>query len=132
MAIVITDSVRRKRKSRSAISIPGITEQTYSPVDKLAEQLVSAWLPPYHREYKFHPTRKWRFDFAWPVVKVALEMEGGVFTHGRHSRGKGFEMDCHKYNAAGILGWRVFRVTGDMVNDGPPCTAVALMQQVLT
>lgn len=60
-------------------------------------------------EYRFHPKRKWRFDFAWPTVRVALEVEGGVWTGGRHTRGAGFLRDMEKYNSAAIAGWRVLR-----------------------
>ena len=70
-------------------------------------------------EYRFHPVRRWRFDFAWPTVQVAVEMEGGIWTRGRHTRGKGFEADCEKYNAATALGWRVFRCTAGMLEDDP-------------
>lgn len=60
-------------------------------------------------EHRFHPTRRWRFDYAWPEHKIALEVEGGVWTGGRHTRGAGFLGDMEKYNEAGRLGWRVFR-----------------------
>lgn len=60
-------------------------------------------------EYKFHPTRRWRFDFAKPDEKIAVECEGGVWTGGRHTRGSGFVKDTEKYNQAAILGWRVLR-----------------------
>lgn len=45
------------------------------------------------REYVFHPKRKWRFDFAWPHIKLAVEVEGGVHAGGRHNRGSGFVAD---------------------------------------
>ena len=61
-------------------------------------------------EHRFHPERKWRFDFAWPAWRVALEVEGGVWTGGRHTRGAGFVKDMEKYNAATCLGWRFLRV----------------------
>ena len=61
------------------------------------------------REYKFHPTRKWRFDFAWPKLKVALEIEGGIWAKGRHVNPQGFILDCEKYNEASSLGWVVLR-----------------------
>jgi hypothetical protein len=61
-------------------------------------------------EYKFAPDRRWRFDFAWPEHKIALEVEGGVWTNGRHTRGSGFVKDMQKYNRAAVLGWRVVRV----------------------
>jgi very-short-patch-repair endonuclease len=65
------------------------------------------------KEYIFHPTRKWRFDYAIPEHKIALEVEGGVWTRGRHTRPEGFLGDIEKYNEAALLGWRVFRVTPD-------------------
>ena len=63
-------------------------------------------------EYKFHDTRKWRFDFSWPQYKVALEVEGAIFarTAGRHNRGAGMRADMEKYNAANVLGWNILRV----------------------
>ncbi len=65
------------------------------------------------KEYLFHPTRKWRFDYAIPSHKIALEVEGGVWTGGRHTRPQGFLGDIEKYNAGTLLGWRIFRVTPD-------------------
>lgn len=65
------------------------------------------------KEYLFHPTRKWRFDYAIPDHKIALEVEGGVWTGGRHTRPQGFLGDIEKYNAGTLLGWRIFRVTPD-------------------
>jgi len=75
--------------------------------------------PAMEAEYRFHPDRKWRFDFADPAAMVAIELEGGVFSGGRHTRGKGFAADCAKYNEAARLGWRVFRFTADMLRDDP-------------
>ena len=82
----------------------------------LAAQIEAAGLPRPKREYKFHGTRRWRFDFAWPDHMVAAEVEGGIWIRGRHSRGAGFEGDCEKYNTAALGGWRVFRFTGGMLN----------------
>lgn len=67
-------------------------------------------------EYKFHPSRMWRFDLAWPNIKLAVEIEGGAFIAGRHTRGAGFEKDIEKYNAATLRGWRLLRFTHKMVN----------------
>ena len=61
-------------------------------------------------EHRFHGKRKWRFDIAFPEEKIAIEVEGGVFTGGRHTRGKGFLKDMEKYNTATTMGWRVLRV----------------------
>lgn len=62
-------------------------------------------------EVKFHPTRRWRFDFAHIQTKTAIEIEGGAFTNGRHTRGVGYIGDMEKYNAAVELGWVVLRYT---------------------
>lgn len=80
------------------------------------------------REYQFCKPRKWRFDFAWPLHKIALECEGGTWVHGRHSRPSGFLSDCEKYNEATLLGWRVLRVTGDHIKSG---AALTLVQRAL-
>lgn len=63
--------------------------------------------------------RRWRWDFCWPPQMVALELEGGTWSTGRHVRGRGFRGDCEKQNAATLLGWRVLRVTSDMLADDP-------------
>lgn len=63
------------------------------------------------KEYRFYKPRKWRFDYALPKYKIALEVEGGVWTQGRHTRPQGFLRDMDKYNTATLLGWRVFRTT---------------------
>ena len=75
-------------------------------------------LPVPEREFGFHKTRRWRFDFAWPEKKLAVEVEGGTWAGGRHVRPAGFEQDCEKYGEAAILKWSVLRVTSKMVNDG--------------
>ncbi len=73
---------------------------------------------PMH-EYQFHYERRWRFDWAFPLNRVAIECEGGIWTGGRHTRGGGFESDCEKYNAAIALGWMVFRVTTGLLERDP-------------
>lgn len=73
--------------------------------------------PPDAKEFKFHPVRKWRFDYAWVKQKVAVEIEGGSWVGGRHNRARGFAKDCEKYNAAASQGWLVFRLTGDMLTE---------------
>lgn len=65
------------------------------------------------KELAFHAQRKWRFDYAFPAAKVALEVEGGVWRGGRHINPRGFLGDMEKYNAAARQGWRVVRCTPD-------------------
>lgn len=69
------------------------------------------------REYRFHPVRKWRFDFAFPDHKIAIECEGAVWVSGRHTRGAGFIKDSEKYNEAAIMGWRVLKYTTNTVGN---------------
>ena len=66
-------------------------------------------------EVRFHPVRRWRFDFAHPSTLVAIEIEGGTWVGGRHTRPAGFHKDCEKYNTAALLGWTVFRLTPQMI-----------------
>jgi hypothetical protein len=68
-------------------------------------------LPAPTPELKFHPTRKWRFDYAWQDAKVFLEVEGGSWMGGRHTSPKGFAGDMAKYNAATCMGWRKLSCT---------------------
>ena len=75
--------------------------------------------PELKREYKFHPRRRWKFDFVDLASRVAIEVEGGTWAGGRHTTGRGYSADCQKYNQATLLGWVVFRFTSDMLRDDP-------------
>ena len=59
---------------------------------------------------------------------VALEVEGGHWVNGRHSRGSGFQADCIKYSTAAVMGWRVLRFTTDQVKSG---MALQMLQQAI-
>ena len=67
------------------------------------------------REYRFSPDRKFRFDFAIPERMIAIEVEGGIWSGGRHTTPQGFQRDIIKYNLAVCSGWKVLRFTSDMV-----------------
>jgi very-short-patch-repair endonuclease len=84
----------------------------------LAQQVQFAGLPAPVAQHKFHPVRRWRFDLAWPANMLAIEIDGGIWSNGRHTRGAGYRRDCIKLNEAALLGWRVLRFTPDMVTDG--------------
>jgi very-short-patch-repair endonuclease len=90
-----------------------------SHLEEILEQHIKvSGLPVPAREFKFHPTRRWRFDFAWPLWKVAVEVDGGVYNRGRHVRGSGFERDAEKRNAAVMAGWRVLHFTPSHIKSG--------------
>jgi len=88
--------------------------------ETFALQLRALKINDYEREYLFAKPRRFRFDFAWPnkPIGIAVEIEGGTWSAGRHNRGSGFVNDCRKYNLAAHLGWKVFRFTTDMVISG--------------
>lgn len=86
--------------------------------DQLFWQMNTIHLKP-EREYRFHPERKWRFDFAFPDIKLAVEFEGGVFKKGPSGhQGAGFVKDLDKYNMAAELDWMVLRYTDKAVKSG--------------
>ena len=95
--------------------------------ESLLLQMRALKLPVPEREHRFHPTRRWRFDFAWPDLKLAVEVEGvtfygknknGSMKLGRHQTAKGLSEDCVKYGEAMKLGWNVYRCTQEMVRSG--------------
>lgn len=77
-----------------------------------------AKLPTVTPELRFAPPRRWRFDLAFEQHRLAVEVEGAVYTGGRHTRGAGFERDAEKYAEAIIRGWRVMRVSTGQVKSG--------------
>lgn len=92
------------------------------PIDRTVElaPMLYALLEKYQvprpvPELRFSTDRQWRFDWAWPAYRVALEVEGGAWTQGRHTRGRGFLDDCEKYSEAAALGWRLIRVPPDQL-----------------
>lgn len=68
---------------------------------------VSSGIDKPESEFRFYDSRKWRFDFAWPKQRVALEVQGGVWTGGRHSRGAAMLKEWEKLNTAAMTGWRI-------------------------
>lgn len=84
----------------------------------MAAQIRLTGLPEPVRQHPLVTGRRFRADFAWPELGVALETEGGAFTGGRHTSGAGFTRDCLKYSLAAIEGWLVVRATAPMVRDG--------------
>lgn len=84
----------------------------------MATQIMLAGLPEPVREFRFLPPRRFRFDFAFPDAMVALEVDGGLYTRGRHQSITGYSNDCEKINLAQIHGWVVLRVVREQIEDG--------------
>jgi hypothetical protein len=95
------------------------------PFDRLCQ---AAGLAAPVAEYRFAPPRRWRFDWAWLEQRLALEVQGGLFTGGRHSRGPALLREHEKLNRAAVLGWRVCFVVPAQVTNGE---AVLIVEQAL-
>ncbi len=86
--------------------------------DRFLLQIKAMRLPAPEREVMVSSTRKFRFDFAWPGLRIAVEVDGGTWNRGAHGRGVGIRRDCIKSNLATLEGWELLRGTTDMVKDG--------------
>lgn len=96
-----------------AIAKP-LHEPIYPLIDLCRAHRVTEPIP----EYIFAKPRKWRFDYAWPLQRFALEVDGGVWIQGRHNRGQGAINDQEKLSEAAILGWRVLYAIPDDLRNG--------------
>lgn len=72
----------------------------------------------FEKEFKFCAERKWRADFHITGKMILVEVEGGIWSNGRHTRGKGYIADMEKYNTAQNLGYRVLRYSTEQVMSG--------------
>ena len=112
------------------------------PEEMLALHIRARKFPQPEREYRFVAEhiglgpgireriadaglQDWRFDFAWPEHKFAVEIEGGLHVGGRHTRGAGYENDLLKYEAAWKIGWTVYRCSPASVQSGRAIEAIA-------
>lgn len=113
-----------------------------------ADENLRRW--PWEREYRFGAMaaggpgkglrarleaaglRDWRFDVALPELRLAIEVEGGAFVGGRHTRGPGFEMDIRKYDAGMRLGWTIYRCTPATIKDGTAARTISVLVEQLT
>src|SRR5579859_4411089 len=116
-------TMKRTRTRRTPLPASGLESL-------LLLHMAAYGLPVPEQQVRFHPTRRWRFDFAWPAAgRLAVEVDGGTWSSGRHVSGRGFEADCCKINEATLLGWRVLRFTRGMVESGQ---AVEMIQRALS
>jgi hypothetical protein len=104
----------------------------------MAFRLARLSVPPWQRDYVFHPSRKWELDFAWPDLLIYVSVEGGIsksshrtvaniykkmVINGRVVRVKvgekdGYSDDLEKHTEAAILGWLGVRVSRRMIESG--------------
>lgn len=80
-------------------------------------QIEDAGILDFKTEYRFDKERKWRWDFAWLDIQLAVEIQGGIYSGGRHTTGKGYEKDCEKYARGIELGWTILQIPGTWVTN---------------
>lgn len=68
--------------------------------------------------HSYEHGRNWRCDFAWPDLRLIVEVEGGLYTQGRHVRPSGFTKDLQKYNEIAAAGWKLLRFSRREVTSG--------------
>lgn len=92
---------------------------------RLLQHIRAVGLPEPVREFRFHKTRRWRADFAYPDRKLLIECEGGIF-HGRHTSPAGYSRDVEKYSEASLAGFTVLRFTSSQIRGGQ---AIAMIER---
>ncbi|MDC4653046.1 endonuclease domain-containing protein [Acinetobacter baumannii] len=105
---------RSKPKRRVSVK----KERVVSEGEAMLVQHLKSHKIGFEQEYKFHPKRKWRADFLITGTKILVEVEGGIWSGGRHTRGKGYIGDMEKYNSAAMMGFTVLRFSTEQVKSG--------------
>lgn len=118
---------RTKKKSNSKRSIRVKTHQGESIGESTLANQLRVLKISFEQEYKFDPKRKWRADFHIMGKKILIEVEGGIWSGGRHTRGKGYIGDMEKYNAAVVMGYQVLRFSTQQVNSGLAVQQIEMM-----
>ena len=118
MNTTFKDAQRIRSKAVARSGVPREVGKTVSKGEALLENHLNALNIPFTKEFKFYPDRKWQADFRIDGMPILVEVEGGVFTNGRHTRGEGYTKDCEKYSAAAVNGWFVIRGTTAQIKSG--------------
>lgn len=104
----------REPKTQARKDIDAELKQQFARQFEAQWQLLDG--PPLRKEFYFYPSRDWRADYLVIDTMWLIELEGGIWSGGRHTRAKGFIDDCYKYNMAAMLGYRVIRIATGMAN----------------
>jgi hypothetical protein len=108
----LLDNVKsKKEKTKSAAITKRKTSKSKADYKDRIWRILNKLCDGWRTEVKFHPKRKWRFDWANEELMVAVEYEGIFGGKSRHTNLTGFTNDCEKYNNAQIIGWKVLRYT---------------------
>jgi len=108
-------------------AVPNVKHPVKSRGQEALRLQLMALKIPHEMEYRFDKVRRWRFDFAIPEKRIAIEVEGGTWTNGRHNRGSGMAKDLEKYDAAMRQGWSVYRCSTEMATSGHAIETIQIM-----
>ena len=97
--------------------------------EMLALLIKKAGLPEPVREYRFTKIVRSKFDFAWPAVKLGVEVQGGTWVKSGHTTGTGLDRDYRKLNIAQAGGWKVLMFNKQMIKSG---YAVEMIKEILS
>ncbi len=108
--------IRSKNVARSRV--PPKFKKAVSKGEQMLCSQLDIMKIKYEQEFRFNPDRRWKADFRIEGYQILVEVEGGAFSNGRHTRGEGYTADCEKYSVAAIHGWTVIRGTTKQVQSG--------------
>lgn len=111
-------ALARKGRPRTAAGRVKAAAKAQTSPDLFLALLRARGLPQPHQEYRFHDSRLWRFDYAFPAWNLAIEVDGGLFVRGAHVRGARILKTHEKLNAAAAMGWRILYTTPDRLCSG--------------
>lgn len=106
----------KQRRSKRRMTVK--KERVVSEGEATLAQHLKSYNIEFQAEFEFHPKRKWRADFLLIGKMILIEVEGGIWSNGRHTRGKGYQEDMVKYNSAQELGYSVYRYSTEQVKSG--------------
>lgn len=112
--------------------MPKYSRSDDKPVKNYYERILgadirNAGLEGWKHDYRFHPERRWKMDWAHPELLICAEIEGGIWTGGRHTQAQGFIKDLEKYEAAQRMGYVVYRCSPDMVKAGRAIDTIKIL-----
>lgn len=101
--------------------------------ESLDWQIRAAQLPEPRRQYRFLENRRYRADFAWPGLKLLVELQGGKWVPGggAHQRAKRWESDMERMNLAQLHGWILLQFSGDQVRSGEALSWIETAMEML-
>src|SRR5690606_35771287 len=127
-------SIAEYKKMVKATRLKGRSKRPKVKVEKVQSEgevklatALKALKIDFEQEFKFHPERKWKADFHLVGKKILVEVEGGIWSSGRHTRGKGYIGDMEKYNAATMMGYQVIRFSTEQVKSGLAIQQIEMM-----